>query len=111
MFEYTATLLTIVDGDTLKLEVDLGFKVRLREVFRLARVNCPELLSLEGFQARTFVAETLSKASALKVQTSRSEKYGRWLAELYFQSRETGTRWHNLNSLLLTSGHARPFKH
>lgn len=111
MFEYRATLLTIVDGDTLKLEVDLGFKVRVREVFRLARINAPELLSLEGMQARAFVAETLSKASALKVNTSRTEKYGRWLAELYYQTGETGAQWHNLNTLLLTSGHAKPFKH
>jgi endonuclease YncB( thermonuclease family) len=111
MFEYTATLLAIVDGDTLKLDVDLGFRMHAKEVFRLARINCPELLSLEGMQARTFVAETLAKAIALKVQTSRSEKYGRWLAELSFQTRETGAQWHNLNTLLLTSGHAKPFKH
>lgn len=111
MFEYSATLLTIVDGDTLKLEVDLGFRVRVREVFRLARINCPELLTLEGMQARAFVAETLAKATALKVNTSRTEKYGRWLAELSFQTKETGARWHNLNTLLLEAKHAKPFKH
>lgn len=110
MFEYTATLITIVDGDTLKLDVDLGFRMHAKEVFRLARINCPELLTLEGMQARAFVAETLAKATALKVHTSRSEKYGRWLAEVSFQTRETGARWQNLNSLLLTSGHARPYK-
>ena len=111
MFEYTATLISIVDGDTLKLDVDLGFRMHAKEVFRLARINCPELLTLEGFQARAFVAETLAKATALKVQSSRSEKYGRWLAELDFQTKETGAQWHNLNSLLLKSGHARPYKH
>lgn len=110
MFEYTATLITIVDGDTLKLDVDLGFRVHTRQVFRLTRINCPELLSLEGMQARAFVAETLAKATTLKVMTSRSEKYGRWLAELYYQTKETGARWHNLNTLLLTKGHAKPFK-
>jgi len=111
MFEYSCTLLAIVDGDTLKLEVDLGFKVRVREVFRLARINAPELLSLEGMQARAFVAEILSTTTALKVSTSRTEKYGRWLAELYYQTKATGAEWHNLNTLMLTSGHARPFKH
>jgi endonuclease YncB( thermonuclease family) len=110
MFEYTATLISIVDGDTLKLEVDLGFHVRVREVFRLARLNCPELLTLEGMQARAFVADLLSKASALKVSTRRAEKYGRWLVELNYQTKETGAQWHNLNSLLLSSGHAKPYR-
>ena len=111
MFEYRATLLSIVDGDTLKLEVDLGFRVRVREVFRLSRINCPELLTLDGMKARAFVADTLAKATALKVRSSRSEKYGRWLAEVLFQTKETGAQWHNLNSLLLEAKHAKPFKH
>lgn len=110
MFEYSATLLSIVDGDTLKLEVDLGFHVRVREVFRLARLNCPELLTLEGMKARLFVAGLLQQTTALRVTTRRAEKYGRWLAELDYQTKETGAQWHNLNSLLLSSGHARPYK-
>lgn len=111
MFEYSATLIAIVDGDTLKLDVDVGFKIHVREVFRLARINAPELLTLEGMQSRNFIAEQLAKATALKVQTSRQENYGRWLAEILIQTKDRASEWVNLNTLMLTSGHAAKYKH
>lgn len=111
MYEYRATVISIIDADTLKLDVDLGFRTHVRTTFRLSRINAPELLTLEGMQARNFVAEILSKATAIKITSSRSEKYGRWLCELFFQSADQPGRWLNLNTLLLEKGHARPFKH
>ena len=111
MFEYSATLIRVIDGDTLKLEVDLGFRVRVRETFRLARVNTPPLLSFEGIRAKLFTEEHLTRATAIKVKSHRSEKYGRWLAELYFQDPAAKGVWKNLNTLLLDSKHAVPFRH
>lgn len=110
MHQYPATLLEVLDGDTVKLEVDLGFHVRIRETFRLARINCPPLLSLRGVQAKEFTAQHLAQATAVMVETKRAEKYGRWLAELFIQTPETGADWTNLNSLLLKSGHANPYR-
>jgi endonuclease YncB( thermonuclease family) len=111
MYEYSASLIAVVDGDTLKLDIDAGFKIHLREVFRLARINAPELLTLDGMQARSFMAEQLAKATAMKVQTTRQEKYGRWLAELFIQTKESKTSWVNVNSLMLETHHAVPYKH
>jgi micrococcal nuclease len=113
MFEYSATVLSIIDGDTLKLEVDLGFNIRVRERFRLARVNAPELMSIDGMKAKTFVTLQLSKAVAVKISSEkpRQEKYGRWLCELYFQTADSGDHWQSLNQLLLDTHHAVPMKH
>ena len=111
MYEYTAKLIRVVDADTFKLEVDLGFRVSVRETFRLARLNAPPLLSVEGVKAKLYVEQHLTKASALKVVSSRSEKYGRWLCELYFQTTSPRGEWHHLNQLLLDSRHAVPFRH
>jgi len=113
MFEYNVTLVRIVDGDTFILDVDAGFNITLRERFRLSRVNAPELMTIEGMQARTFVGLQLAKATALKISSekSRQEKYGRWLAELYFQTADKPNEWQSLNQLLLDTHHAVPMKH
>ncbi len=111
MYEYNCTLIAVVDGDTVKLDIDAGFKIHLREVFRLARINAPELLTLDGMQARNFIAEQLAKATAMKCQTSRQEKYGRWLCELFIQTKESGSEWVNVNQLMLDTRHAVPYKH
>jgi micrococcal nuclease len=42
MFEYRAKLVRCVDGDTVELDVDLGFKVTMREKFRLTGIDTPE---------------------------------------------------------------------
>jgi endonuclease YncB( thermonuclease family) len=111
MYEYAATIIEIVDGDTLKLDVDLGFKLRLRGTFRLARCNAPELLSIAGVQAKAFVIAQLKDVTNIRVETHRSEKYGRWLCEFRFQTAADKFTWHNLTDLLLQSKNAVPFKH
>jgi endonuclease YncB( thermonuclease family) len=110
MFEYNCFLLQVIDGDTLKLEIDLGFHLRMRGTFRLARLNAPELLSTGGMSAKFYVQQHLQKAIAMKVWTSRSEKYGRWLCELWFQSQSEPGVWKSLNKLLLDSGYAVPYR-
>ncbi len=110
MFEYNAKLLSIVDGDTMHLEVDLGFHVLVHETFRLARVNAPELMSFDGIKAKAFVVGKLSAATAFKVQTKRAEKYGRWLCELLYQVPGEKDVWHNLNTELLESRNAVPYR-
>jgi endonuclease YncB( thermonuclease family) len=113
MFEYSAQLVRLIDGDTLILDVDCGFNIILRERFRLARINAPELVSISGMQAKTFAGLQLAKATALKISSSRprQEKYGRWLAEVYFQTADKPGEWQSLNQLMLDTHHAVPFKH
>jgi endonuclease YncB( thermonuclease family) len=111
MYEYSVTLIQIVDGDTLKLDVDVGFHLHLQATFRLARINAPEMYSFEGVAAKAFVVARLSEATAMKIFSERSEKYGRWLCEFYFQTKNSKSQWINLNSLMLSSGHALPYRH
>jgi len=111
MYEYNAKLLTVIDADTMKLEVDLGFKVWMRLTFRLARINAPELYSFEGVAAKAFVLSQLTNAVAFKVASSRSEKYGRWLCEFLYQTSDRKGVWQNLNNQLLEAKHAVRYKH
>ena len=43
MYTYAARLVRVVDGDTVDLDIDLGFHITVRERFRLAGIDTPEL--------------------------------------------------------------------
>lgn len=52
MYQYKAKLLSWIDGDTLLVEIDLGFYVTRQERIRLARINAPEMNSPIPFQVK-----------------------------------------------------------
>lgn len=84
LFSYRATLLRVVDGDTLELECDLGFRTFVRQVFRLVGVNCPEMNTAEGKAARQYTEAWFASDKQCVIQTVRDkrEKYGRYLARV-----------------------------
>jgi len=42
MWTYRAALIQVIDGDTLRLDIDLGFHVRTQQDIRLLAVSAPE---------------------------------------------------------------------
>ena len=99
----------VIDADTLRLQLDLGFSVFANMSCRLARVNAPEMSTLQGAQAKGFVVDTLARAVDLQVTTAKPDKYGRWLVEFTFQDPQQGTQPINLSDLLLKTGNAVPY--
>lgn len=81
MFEYRGKVLNVVDGDTLDIEVDLGFKIATKQRIRLAHVDTPERSQSNYAEAKKFVEElTLNKSVFLR--TSKPSKWGYYLAEV-----------------------------
>jgi endonuclease YncB( thermonuclease family) len=62
MGEWTvpATVVSIVDGDTFHLNLDLGWRITYQARVRIAHVNAPEMSTPEGIAARTW-AESVVK--------------------------------------------------
>jgi len=93
MFQYAAKILRIVDGDTLSLDIDLGFYVRTVQTVRLAGIDTPETVKFRvgGIvdPAAQYVARMTPIGSACVVEISRAEKYGRWLARILYLPGET----------------------
>ena len=80
-FNYKATILSAVDGDTLDVRVDLGFRIFHEMRLRVHGVNTPEH-GQPGFQeAKDFMAAFVGK-EALIASHKPQDKYGRWLAEV-----------------------------
>jgi endonuclease YncB( thermonuclease family) len=52
-----ARLISVTDGDTVRLELDLGYRVYTEQGIRLVGVNAPEMNTEEGKAARFWVGQ------------------------------------------------------
>lgn len=107
LFTYQAVVERVIDGDTLKVRVDLGFDLEHRETLRLRGIDAPELTTKAGEAAKSFVQSVLKEAEVITIFTSRSDKYDRYLADVFAQG---GSGEVFVNNLLLEQGHARRMK-
>lgn len=91
MWEYQARVVNVVDGDTLDVQVDLGFYLTREVRLRLLDVDTHEVYGVEkeseeyrrGKQESAFVEEWVTDASGkwpFLVRTEKTGKYGRYLA-------------------------------
>lgn len=88
-YQYKATLVNVVDGDTLDFDVDLGFRVTMRIRVRLNGIDTPEIFrpscdaeATHGFGAVRFIEDNfLNKTGTLTTYKDRTGKYGRYLAD------------------------------
>lgn len=101
MYQYKCTILRIVDGDTVDIRVDLGFRLAMEMRVRLFGINAPEMNVPAGKLAKEHLAELMPLGTELIVATEkdRQEKYGRYLGTFY----KDGT---NLNIQMHLDGHA-----
>ena len=104
---YYATVTKIVDGDTIDVRVDLGFKISFEQRLRLARIDTWEVRGSEreqGLIAKARVEELTPVGSQVVIRTEKDKtgKYGRYIAEVYYLD---GEEYGNLTDLLITEGH------
>lgn len=90
MYEYYAKLIRVVDGDTVKLEVDLGFNCLIRETFRLADLDTYEMNDKDPTlrdlaKKEKAQLDYLLRYKLIRVRTDKTGKYGRWIARLFTQ--------------------------
>lgn len=88
LYTYRASVISVYDGDTLTVDIDLGFSVIMRhQTVRLARINAPELRGAtaeQGLKSRDALRDkVLGKSVVLKTFKDSREKYGRWLGEVW----------------------------
>ena len=100
MYQYRAKLIRCVDGDTVILDIDLGFyEWRLGQSYRLLRIDAPEMNTPEGKEAKLELEKYLA-GKTLIAQTQKSDNFGRFLVELYADGK-------NVSDYLVESGFAK----
>lgn len=106
MYEYNATVRRWVDGDTVDVDIDLGFGlIYHNQRIRLFGIDAWESRTRDleekkkGLAAKEFVNQVAPVGTKIKLKTFKEGKYGRILGEIYLG--ET-----MLNTLLTEKGHA-----
>jgi micrococcal nuclease len=114
MYNYMAKLIRVVDGDTVYLDVDLGFTVHINVGFRLAGINAPEMIGAThdaGLAAKRELERLLSLGQiqiySEKEKAPKTDKYGRWLARLWVT--QTDSRVLDVNQSMIDGGFAVPY--
>ncbi len=79
----------IVDGDTVDVDIDLGFGITISNRVRLNGINAAETRTLnieektKGLAAKEWLKKELSREGEWIIETSKEDKYGRYLGTLY----------------------------
>lgn len=112
MYEYKAQVVRVIDGDTLEMDVDLGFHTKMRHRFRLLGVDTPELNSKvasereTALKAKAFTEQAVNGTTVV-IRTEKADSFGRWLATVIYKVDGADK---NLSEELLKNGLAVVFK-
>ncbi len=85
-YTYHAKLERVIDGDTLLLLFDLGFFVNFKSKVRLIGIDCPPIDTDKGKEAKVFIEKELKNANLI-VECRKKEKFGRYLAFVYYDKK------------------------
>lgn len=99
MYKYDAELVRVIDGDTVRLRVDVGFRMRFEDNFRLLGINAPEMGTEAGHVACRELMNSLIIGGKYRIETTKPDKYGRWLVQLWRGDGQTVNDWMLKNKL------------
>jgi micrococcal nuclease len=117
MYEYRATINRVVDGDTVDVDIDLGFGIWLRdERVRIMGIDTPESRTRDkvekkfGKASSARLKQLLTKTAVLKTRIAKGGedmkgKFGRILGdfEVYYAAED---RYCLAGEILIKEGHA-----
>lgn len=101
MHEYEAQVVNVVDGDTIDVVVDLGFKILTAQRLRLSRVDTPERGQAAFDDAKQFV-KTLIENKRVVVKTHKVSKWGYYLADVTIDGKD-------VSDSLIAAGLGKPY--
>jgi endonuclease YncB( thermonuclease family) len=85
---YKAYLEKVVDGDTLIVNIDLGFSLFSEQILRLRGLDAPEIETKEGIASKKFLETTLSDVKFLLIKTYSRDMYDRKLVDVFYLPNE-----------------------
>ena len=120
MYEYKTNLIKVVDGDTVDVDIDLGFGIWLRnERVRIMGIDTPEsrtsdeVEKLFGKAASRRLKELLGKSPTLRTQVApdgvdMKGKFGRILGDFDVYCPTTDA-WRPVTTVMSEEGHCVPY--
>ena len=117
MYEYRATIIKVVDGDTVDVDIDLGFGIIMKdERVRIMGIDTPESRTRDkvekkfGLAAKARLKELLGKTCTLKTQINKDGedmkgKFGRILGDFIVYDSNTDS-YKNVTEIMIAEHHA-----
>jgi micrococcal nuclease len=111
MYEYRVKkLINVIDGDTIDVDIDLGFDISLLRRVRMAGIDTPESRTTDkaekvlGLEAKEYLKKIMKDSKSIVIKTElpdSSEKYGRILGWVYLDG---ATK--SINEQMIEDGYA-----
>ena len=111
MYEYRIRkVLKVVDGDTIDVDIDLGFNITYYQRVRLAGIDTPESRTTDkkekelGLEVKDRLKKAIDAATTVVIKTEKpdsSEKYGRILGWVFLDNNKV-----SINQTLIDEGYA-----
>lgn len=111
-YTFKAFVTNVIDGDTIDVDIDVGFNIKMRHRIRLLGVNTAEMTSkiLEeknlAIAAKQYTFNSVLNKEII-LTTQKSDAFGRYLGEVFYIKNNEQV---SLNKELLSLGLAREFK-
>mgnify|MGYP001215037016 CR=1 FL=1 len=111
MYEYNVKVDRIIDGDTIDVDIDLGFDIVLvKQRVRLYGMDTPESRTRDkeekrrGLLSKKYLASKCPVGSIIRLRSHKRGKFGRILGELFEYNKET-----SINDEMCNEGYAVPY--
>jgi micrococcal nuclease len=111
MYEYRVKkLINVIDGDTIDVDIDLGFDISLLRRVRMAGIDTPESRTTDkaekvlGLESKEYLKKIMKDSKSIVIKTElpdSSEKYGRILGWVYLDG---ATK--SINEQMIEDGYA-----
>lgn len=111
MFEYYVKKVSkVVDGDTIDVDIDLGFDISFSSRVRLAGIDTPESRTSDkmektlGLESKEYLKKAIDASKVVVIKTEKmdsSEKYGRILGWVFLDGSEV-----SINQKMIDEGYA-----
>mgnify|MGYP001080704049 CR=1 FL=1 len=113
LYHYRAEVISVYDGDTMTLMIDMGMKHFARVKIRMIGIDTPEIRTkdaeekVRGYEARDYLRSRVEGKKVI-VHTQKKGKFGRWLGVLWADEgqEELGE---SLNDEMIRMGHAKSY--
>jgi micrococcal nuclease len=111
MYQYKIKKINrVIDGDTIDVDIDLGFWITVSYRVRLKDIDAAETRTkyleekAKGLAAKAWLEKELAREGEWIIETTKEDKYGRILGTLYLVGDPV-----TLNERMLNEGIAYPY--
>jgi len=104
-YVYTAYVVDVYDGNSITVDIDLGFGIIMTEQkVILHGVNAPNIKEENGLISKKWLSDKIGgEKITLRTYRDKTSKYSRYLADIYFNGE-------NINELMLKEGLAEKYE-